>query len=257
MNFTWKGISSSWKNTALTALLFFMITKANSFHPISASRLRSLQGHGEFLESNAILYFSSSKSSAPLLLEEELGISRLFNNKYFDPLNLANDDNFPRLREAELKHGRVAMLATVGMIVPDVLRTPLMKGITMSWPWDKNVLNFGLENVPFSPFEKLSFGDIPSGLGALRVLPLWFWIVFIAGMGGLEVFVWKQRSPKALPGDYGTGFFGINDYGEHESFLEKELEFGRLAMVGFMLQVIFELTTHTTVGTPYRSWLFS
>jgi hypothetical protein len=58
-------------------------------------------------------------------LEQELGcsptLSRVFGKEsyYFDPLSFATDENFARLREAELKHGRVAMLATIGMIVPE------------------------------------------------------------------------------------------------------------------------------------------
>merc|ERR1719469_933600 len=43
---------------------------------------------------------------------------------YFDPLGLlkagpygSTEDNFRRYREVEIKHGRVAMLATVGMLV--------------------------------------------------------------------------------------------------------------------------------------------
>jgi hypothetical protein len=59
-------------------------------------------------------------------LEQELGcsptLSTVFGKEegyFFDPLSFATDENFARLREAELKHGRVAMLATIGTIVPE------------------------------------------------------------------------------------------------------------------------------------------
>ena len=65
--------------------------------------------------------------SAPVSLREELGssptLSVLFPRDdgdlvYFDPLGLANDENFARYREAELKHGRVAMVAVIGSVIP-------------------------------------------------------------------------------------------------------------------------------------------
>jgi hypothetical protein len=44
----------------------------------------------------------------------------------FDPLNLAEtyEPFLPFFREAELKHGRTAMLAVLGFIVPDFVRIP-------------------------------------------------------------------------------------------------------------------------------------
>lgn len=59
-------------------------------------------------------------------LEQELGcsptLSRVLGkeNYFFDPLSFASDENFARYREAELKHGRVAMLAIIGMVAPGV-----------------------------------------------------------------------------------------------------------------------------------------
>jgi len=44
----------------------------------------------------------------------------------FDPLELASKypDMVPWFREAELKHGRMSMLAVLGMIVPAFVRVP-------------------------------------------------------------------------------------------------------------------------------------
>merc|ERR1719198_1708418 len=51
----------------------------------------------------------------------------------FDPMGLAesNPDAVPWFREAELKHGRVCMLATIGMIVPHFYTLPQYKGLTV------------------------------------------------------------------------------------------------------------------------------
>ncbi|CAE7385063.1 LHCSR3.1, partial [Symbiodinium sp. CCMP2456] len=50
-----------------------------------------------------------------------------FGEYQFDPIGLA--ERYPTLlpwfRESELKHGRVAMLAFLGLIVPDVFRLPI------------------------------------------------------------------------------------------------------------------------------------
>ncbi|CAE7707408.1 FCPE, partial [Symbiodinium pilosum] len=51
--------------------------------------------------------------------ENELGVTMPM--KYFDPLGMAKDDDaedFRRRRSSEIKNGRVAMLATLGYIVP-------------------------------------------------------------------------------------------------------------------------------------------
>ena len=44
---------------------------------------------------------------------------------FFDPLKLCKDEeSFERFRTAELKHGRVAQLAVLGYVIPEVYRFP-------------------------------------------------------------------------------------------------------------------------------------
>lgn len=54
-----------------------------------------------------------------------------------------------------------------------------------------------------------------------------------------------------MPGDYNTGFFGLRDKTQNEEFLLNELELGRLAMIGFVLQVILELATGESIVTQW------
>jgi len=174
----------------------------------------------------------------PLSCSDELGISGgIFGDKLFDPLQLATDENFVRYREAELKHGRVAMLATIGMIFPEILDT-------------KNTI---IVNKLLGLIGQPSLKTVPVGIQAFVEIHIAGWLPMIALIAILELFILKQRSKMALPGDYGTGFLGLHDYGKHEKLLQRELEYGRLAMLGFLLQVIWELTTNTSVVDPYRN----
>ena len=179
----------------------------------------------------------SSIRLVPLSLSDELGISGgIFGNKLFDPLQLATDENFVRYREAELKHARVAMLATIGFILPEIIDTE----------------NAIIANKLLGLIGQPSLKTVPVGIHFVEI-PIAGWLPMIALTAILELFILKQRNKMALPGDYGTGFLGLHDYGKHEKLLQRELEYGRLAMIGFLLQVIWELSTNTSVVDPYRN----
>ena len=79
--------------------------------------------------------------------ENELGVQAPVG--FWDPAGLAADgsvENFKRRRQTEVKHGRIAMLATMGYITPE---------ITGKFPGY------------LSPSTKLAFADIPNGLAAI------------------------------------------------------------------------------------------
>ena len=68
---------------------------------------------------------------------------------FWDPVGFATDGNvedFKRRRQTELKHGRHAMLATVGYITPEVTGKP--PGY-------------------LSPSISIKFSDVPNGLAAI------------------------------------------------------------------------------------------
>lgn len=144
---------------------------------------------------------------------------------YFDPLQLAGEDSFARYREAELKHGRVAMLA-----MTEVIAVPLVKR---------------LGGLPRDFCEGIAGRSAPfSVMDYVKVL---------AVCGALEIFVFVQRNPRDMPGDYGVGFFGIRDKTANEKLLWVELENGRLAMMGITGFIISDFITH---GKPWlEQWL--
>ena len=182
---------------------------------------------------NALSILNPNKTKPPIPISEEIGTSPTFNYEYFDPLNLANEFNFAIYREAELKHGRIAMLAVLGNTLPDIFRDQITPPAS----------------VYLSPSNELHFREVPSGLKALITVPLMGWLQILLFIGFFETQVFIQRDKKDLPGDYGLGYFGVRDKANHWRSLESELENGRLAMVAFVIQVIYELITGNTVGS--------
>lgn len=151
----------------------------------------------------------------------------------FDPLNLAGraDANLLRkYREAELTHGRVAMVATLGFLAGEAVQgvTPLFDGA---------VKGAGI----------LQAGQVPAG----------FWITFAALTFAIETFrvqraivdpttvaskgeMGKYRADY-IPGDLGFDPLGLkpDDPEEFKIKQTKELQNGRLAMIaasGFLAQ---------------------
>lgn len=122
-------------------------------------------------------------------------------------------ENFEHYRGVEVKHGRIAMAATLGMLVQE---------------------NNHFDGL-ISPSAGLSFADIPNGLGALEAVPLAGWVQMVVLIGAHELFV-KQREGKA-PGDFGTGYFGValdDQSSKQLRALNVEISNGRLAMLGIL-----------------------
>ena len=120
---------------------------------------------------------------------------------YFDPLGLANNIDqatFDQYRSAELKHGRVAMLAVCGYVVPEFYTFPG-------------------EIAP-----GLAFADVPHGLAALSAVPSLGWMQIFFLIGAVDYY----------------GFFGNYEAGKPRFTPDvlarrqtQELQNGRLAML--------------------------
>jgi len=113
-------------------------------------------------------------------------------------IGLATEDNFAQYRTAELKHGRVAQLAIIGYIVPEVFKFPgeIAPGIT--------------------------FESIPNGIAAINAIPALGWLQMAFFIGSVDYY----------------GFFTFGDTeGKGKTAEElfeqqnKELNNGRLAMI--------------------------
>jgi len=149
----------------------------------------------------------------------------------FDPLNFlkGKDENtIKRYREAELTHGRVSMVASLGFIVA--------------------------EN-----FNPLFDGSIKGpAIGHFQQLPSTFWALVLACIGFVEygraqkgwvnptegkgLFLLKDDY---VPGDLGYDPLGLKptDPTEFAALQTRELNNGRLAMFGIMGSIVQELVT--------------
>jgi len=186
------------------------------------------------------------RRAPPLSIEEELGtsptLSLLFGRDiFFDPLQISNDDNFPLLREAELKHGRIAMMATtVTMVVPN------LESITSSFQAGNTISDLNLQE---SLKKFFTTPTCPLALFQEFASTWWNLAILILFIGVLETRILVQQDFQDMPGDYGIGYFFVRDKARNEQSLISELENGRLAMIAFVFQILLELYSTLSGGS--------
>jgi len=150
---------------------------------------------------------------------------------FWDPAGLSDgisQSKFDEYRLAELKHGRVCMMAVLGYVAPETYR-------------------FGYDLTPGG----LSTNDIPNGIAAINAIPFLGWVQIIALVGCVEYYGF-YRSP--------TGELDLPD-----DILAKrqtaELQHGRLAMLAVLelfrhdsqnlAQPGFDGLDHLITGLPF------
>lgn len=146
-------------------------------------------------------------------MEELYGASTEFGlgGQVWDPLNLASDESkLVKYREAELKHGRVAMLATAGMLWQE-----------LAGGWTNGVGLFQNSG----PYTALA---TTPRLGLLQII-IGCWIVENA----------TSKTEGRVPGDIGFDPLGLSDEGIDPKLALAEVKHGRLCMltsIAFILQ---------------------
>jgi len=160
----------------------------------------------------------------------------------FDPFGFAGEDkaSLIQMREAEIKHGRLAMLAVVGWPLAEL--------------WDKKIAAFlGLSDA------LTSSGSSPSLLnGGLEKIDVEYWAIVVALAGIFELEsngAKKDNGDKYVPGD--CNFDPLNLFPEEKSaqfeMQTKEIKHGRIAMMailGFTVQEAL-YRTPVTAETPF------
>jgi len=147
---------------------------------------------------------------------------------YWDPMGLSADGDvatFQRRRTSELKHGRIAMYATMGYITPEYFKFPGY----------------------LSPSAGLTFADVPNGLAAFSKVPAngWLQIVLFAGF-----FEYPTYNSKRAPGDLGWKAITSSDPETLKKKLNAELANGRLAMMAIMGMLFQDGLT----GSAWGDW---
>jgi hypothetical protein len=155
---------------------------------------------------------------------------------FFDPLGFAEKadaNTLKRYREAELTHGRVAMLATVGFLVGEKVEGS-------SFLFDASIKGPAITHLTQVPV--IFWGVLAIAIGAAEIKR--------AEIGWVDPAEVPVDQPGLLresyiPGDIGFDPLGLKptDPVEFESMSTKELQNGRLAMLaaaGFMAQELVD-----------------
>merc|ERR1712157_514199 len=153
---------------------------------------------------------TSQKSSLSMAWKDETVVGITPPVGFFDPLGLSigkTDQIMQNYREAELKHGRVAMAACLGWYITAAGVHPAFNSALSSDP-----------------------------LEAMKQLPTVGWIQFVLGCGAVE---WVAQQIKERPGYHpgdllGAAYWVDNSDEGWVDYQNKELNNGRLAMLAFM-----------------------
>jgi len=146
----------------------------------------------------------------------------------FDPLGFLSrgPDAYRRYQEIEIKHGRLAMAATLGVITTEAgVRLP-------------GYLSFS---------QDIAYADVPGSLGgAYFGVPLAGWAQIVAFIAALDIAVFKQE-PEDAPGDVAQNvqieWVRYSDPEVKTFKLNAERNNGRAAMFG-----IIGMISHTALG---------
>jgi hypothetical protein len=167
---------------------------------------------------------ASRSSTVVKAFEQEVGAQPPLG--FWDPLGLlenADQERFDRLREVELKHGRISMLAVLGHVVTTA-------GVRL--PGNIDV-------------DGDKFADIPTGLAALGAVPPFGLVQIFFFVGVLELFVMKDITQEAeFVGDFRNGYidFGWDNFTPEEKASKRgiELNNGRAAQLGILGLMVHE-----------------
>ena len=137
--------------------------------------------------------------------------------------------NFERRRAVERKHGRIAMVAVVGMLFH----------------------NADIEFPGYLSKELgIRFSDVPNGMNGLFSLPLAGLSQIVFAIGIMELAIWPASD---YSGDYGTGYGrpfvpNVLEGDELKYKLDMEINQGRAAMMGIMGAMVGEAVTGQTLA---------
>jgi len=150
---------------------------------------------------------------------------------YYDPLKIRTEspERYRRFVEMEIKHGRLAMAATVGVLVTSLgFRFP------------------GYLSTFANGGDGIKFADVPGGaISSWAAVPELGWLQIVALISVLDVIIFKQ-DPDREPGDTVPDYISWKRYPdgpERDAKLNAERNNGRLAMMGIFGMLANEALT--------------
>lgn len=174
--------------------------------------------------SSSMTMMSARSKSIPFLLQPGQLDGSMAGDEGFDPLGLSNVDSAGLgidlywMREAELKHARVAMLATLGMLAQE------SGFVVPGFPTTKNQVTAFWEVVDKNP-------------GPVFAAVIFFGMVEL--ISGFAITEGKKSGDRA-PGDFGFNPLKLGRTSSSaKDYAQKEIRNGRLAMwaaAGMLLQ---------------------
>jgi len=226
------GVTCASISVALGAMVGRAVYGKRRKFPTERSKLRATEIRTESEESTKIASTPATGGFDPTL---EVGV--LDPVGYWDPLHLMREgfknpqgaykskETFDWYRAAELKHGRISMLAITGYFF----------GTFAKWP--------GFEEVP-GGLSALNTSLGGGGLGA---------IILIAGIFEID---WLKQDPSKEPGNLGDplGIAGYASAGGYDTEMRnRELAHCRLAMSGIITMWLYEYAGKSPMA-PYANF---
>jgi hypothetical protein len=156
---------------------------------------------------------------------------------YFDPLGFCQTgislNDVKRYRESEVQHGRVAMIAAVGFFAGEAIKGPF----SIDGP-----ANDQLQQMPTAAF---AFLTLAIGAAELKRATIG-WVE--PDLGSWSKTLWALRD-SYYPGDVGFDPLGLKptDAKAFAGMQTRELQNGRLAMIGVAGMCAQELVNHRTI----------
>jgi len=161
-------------------------------------------------------------SAIPFLVTPAHLDGSMAGDKGFDPMNLGSGFNMKYLREAELKHGRICMLAFIGYIQVDLGNT---------WPGAPKV-------------SSLAAHDASVQNGSMMALLLA--VGLMESLSYVAIYEMLSGETDRKPGDYG---FDPLNYKSQKDYSEVEITHCRAAMLAFSGMITQSALFET--GFPY------
>mmetsp|Transcript_15893 Transcript_15893/g.45560 ORF Transcript_15893/g.45560 Transcript_15893/m.45560 type:complete len:229 (-) Transcript_15893:124-810(-) len=184
----------------------------------------------------------TSSTAVNALIDEAFGVSVETGNKCpplgREILKDAGPGGVKWFQNAEIKHGRIAMVATIGFLTQKLgVHFPLYLGPSGSNCFNPESTDAWL----LSSSTGTTFSDIAHAapLDAINMVPYagWFQIFVVAGWFECIAYNRQWKEGRAIPGDYGYDPLGFTkkkggiESKDFESLRMKEIKNGRVAMM--------------------------